>query len=173
LPLITGNCSDHHKRFFFDNFDGLCKRFTFTGCGGNSNNFETFDECELACGDSVHICELLPVAGRCYETTTRWFFDLTSNGCRKFIFTGCDGNGNNFEDKESCTSACDHKIAEETTTEGQELCHQARETGPCEDFVINFYYDENGKVCWPFYYGGCEGNENRFETREECETRCW
>jgi len=26
--------------------------------------------------------------------------------------------------------------------------------------------------CEPFYYGGCEGNNNRFESADECEAEC-
>jgi len=27
-------------------------------------------------------------------------------------------------------------------------------------------------LCQAFYYGGCEGNDNRFESAEECEAEC-
>ena len=27
-------------------------------------------------------------------------------------------------------------------------------------------------LCQPFYYGGCEGNDNRFKSNEECEAEC-
>ena len=26
--------------------------------------------------------------------------------------------------------------------------------------------------CEPFYYGGCEGNDNSFESADECEAEC-
>jgi len=47
-----------------------------------------------------------------------------------------------------------------------------RETGSCYEYVMRYsYVDETGQ-CEAFYYGGCEGSDNRFETREECEAEC-
>uniref|UniRef100_A0AC35GAY0 BPTI/Kunitz inhibitor domain-containing protein n=1 Tax=Panagrolaimus sp. PS1159 TaxID=55785 RepID=A0AC35GAY0_9BILA len=35
-----------------------------------------------------------------------------------------------------------------------------------------FYYDKGTKHCQPFYYQGCNGNENRFESLAECRQKC-
>ena len=34
------------------------------------------------------------------------------------------------------------------------------------------YFDNFEKRCRPFYYGGCEGNLNRFDSRDECQKSC-
>ena len=34
------------------------------------------------------------------------------------------------------------------------------------------YFDNPEKRCMPFYYGGCEGNDNRFDTIEDCQRSC-
>uniref|UniRef100_A0AC34GVU3 BPTI/Kunitz inhibitor domain-containing protein n=1 Tax=Panagrolaimus sp. ES5 TaxID=591445 RepID=A0AC34GVU3_9BILA len=35
-----------------------------------------------------------------------------------------------------------------------------------------FYYDKGTKHCQPFYYQGCNGNENRFSSLAECREKC-
>lgn len=54
----------------------------------------------------------------------------------------------------------------------KEVCQQPKEPGPCEEYVLRWHYSEDGKRCTPFYYGGCEGNENNFETYQECYDFC-
>ena len=40
-------------------------------------------------------------------------------------------------------------------------------------FILSYrYFDNAEKRCMPFYYGGCEGNDNRFDTFEECQKSC-
>ena len=34
------------------------------------------------------------------------------------------------------------------------------------------YFDNFEKRCMPFYYGGCEGNLNRFDSQEDCQRSC-
>jgi len=48
----------------------------------------------------------------------------------------------------------------------------ARETGPCYDYEMKYSYVSETGDCEAFYYGGCEGNDNRFDSREECEAAC-
>lgn len=50
-------------------------------------------------------------------------------------------------------------------------CELPLANGPCTAAFNRYYYDGNG-LCRPFVYGGCDGNENNFETREECEAAC-
>ncbi len=37
-------------------------------------------------------------------------------------------------------------------------------------FILR-YFDNSEKRCLPFYYGGCEGNDNRFDSLEQCQVR--
>ncbi|XP_063042500.1 uncharacterized protein LOC134436996 isoform X2 [Engraulis encrasicolus] len=53
-----------------------------------------------------------------------------------------------------------------------DVCQLPKEEGTCVKFFLQWYYDSLTKSCSLFWYGGCAGNGNRFETKEECETTC-
>lgn len=44
--------------------------------------------------------------------------------------------------------------------------------GECDDWKLLYTYDKSSKLCTQFYYGGCGGNGNRFESLDECEATC-
>ncbi|KAK9815527.1 hypothetical protein WJX72_005154 [[Myrmecia] bisecta] len=48
-PMARGLCSSSWQRWFFDGASGSCKQFTFSGCAGNMNNFESRAACLNAC----------------------------------------------------------------------------------------------------------------------------
>ncbi|KAM7122024.1 LOW QUALITY PROTEIN: collagen alpha-4(VI) chain-like [Ciconia maguari] len=45
-----------------------------------------------------------------------------------------------------------------------------QDSGEC-NYVLKWYYNKQ-KMCGQFWYGGCGGNKNRFETQEECGFLC-
>lgn len=51
-------------------------------------------------------------------------------------------------------------------------CSLKAERGPCENFVVKWYFDSENNRCARFWYGNCSGNDNRFDSRELCERGC-
>ena len=55
-------------------------------------------------------------------------------------------------------------------------CALARDSGDeCEDDTAasnKWFYDRREGSCQQFVYKGCYGNDNKFDTKEECTTVC-
>ncbi|PKU49432.1 hypothetical protein llap_297 [Limosa lapponica baueri] len=51
-------------------------------------------------------------------------------------------------------------------------CKLRLDQGPCRVYIIKWYYDKQANACAQFWYGGCDGNANRFESEEECREAC-
>ena len=50
LPVDKGNCNGvKTPRYAYIPKKGKCKKFKYTGCGGNENNFTTKKKCKKAC----------------------------------------------------------------------------------------------------------------------------
>lgn len=53
-----------------------------------------------------------------------------------------------------------------------DVCSLPKQPGPCKAYFPRYYYSTEDKMCIQFIYGGCQGNENNFETIEECNDKC-
>ncbi|XP_037273647.2 PI-actitoxin-Aeq3b-like [Rhipicephalus microplus] len=51
-------------------------------------------------------------------------------------------------------------------------CRPAPVTGLCKASFVRWYFDVTAGECKQFIYGGCGGNQNRYETMRECEIAC-
>jgi Kunitz/Bovine pancreatic trypsin inhibitor domain len=54
----------------------------------------------------------------------------------------------------------------------QPPCEQEIVVGPCKGAIPKWAYDKNKKKCVQFSYGGCEGNDNNYDTKDQCEKAC-
>ncbi|KAJ8038418.1 Tissue factor pathway inhibitor [Holothuria leucospilota] len=54
----------------------------------------------------------------------------------------------------------------------KDYCFLAPHPGLCTDIFFRVYYDINTGTCKNFIYNGCWGNENNFESVQECESVC-
>jgi hypothetical protein len=52
------------------------------------------------------------------------------------------------------------------------VCALQPETGPCRAAIPRWAYDVATKTCKAFVYGGCDGNENNFQSEQDCEDAC-
>ena len=84
-------------------------------------------------------------------------------------YTGCLGNANRFMSKEECDNACLH---ESKLVRAKIVCSMPRSIGIGTEKLAKWYFDSYNKVCSPFYYSGNGGNENNFESWDECEQKC-
>uniref|UniRef100_A0A3B3HGC1 BPTI/Kunitz inhibitor domain-containing protein n=1 Tax=Oryzias latipes TaxID=8090 RepID=A0A3B3HGC1_ORYLA len=51
-------------------------------------------------------------------------------------------------------------------------CYQTLDPGPCREYVVKWYYDAIANSCAQFWFGGCLGNENRFDSERSCRETC-
>ncbi|XP_027561242.1 collagen alpha-3(VI) chain isoform X1 [Neopelma chrysocephalum] len=117
---------------------------------------------------------------QCKDYQIVWFFDYKHKFCSQGWYGGCGGNANRFEAEAECISKCLKPPAAEKAMQQLEnrlspavdVCWLPKDVGTCREFVLVWYHDPSTRSCARFWYGGCGGNENRFNTQKECENFC-
>lgn len=136
------------------------------------------------------VCAMPRVVGMCKAAFRKFYYDSETKSCQQFIYGGCGGNGNNFDDQKSCERTCmegekeevetpnvmqtlkSPKKTELTADDFQEQCNAARVVGPCRAAFPRWFYNSTAKQCQRFIYGGCGGNKNNYETQDHCNSNC-
>ncbi|XP_046960068.1 boophilin-H2-like [Vanessa cardui] len=120
-----------------------------------------------------HWCHLQPIRGYCKKSLNRFYYDAQLDHCLPFVYTGCDGNKNNFETLLECDRRCKGSIYVNAKHPKQPAaCFLQPDTGYCLALISKYYYDINEKTCKKFMYGGCGGNQNKFDTLFSCMRAC-
>ncbi|CDW53015.1 protein mig c; protein mig b; protein mig a [Trichuris trichiura] len=195
LPKDSGPCDQYVPKWFYKHEDGTCGRFYYGGCHGNANRFETMEECQEKCANRADPCTLPAVSGPCAGRDIRYFYSDKSRTCEQFTYGGCLGNSNRFATKEECEKRCGSRRTTPSTEghtvdmgptsgvfsvsridqdikDAKVICSLPRDTGPCRAYIPSFYFDQTTQRCLQFTYGGCQGNANRFTTKQECQAFC-
>ncbi|KAH7973336.1 boophilin-G2 [Rhipicephalus sanguineus] len=51
-------------------------------------------------------------------------------------------------------------------------CRSAKDPGFCQARISMWWFNAESGKCEEFYYGGCGGNDNKYETKELCMENC-
>uniref|UniRef100_A0A8C2JGF1 Si:ch211-62a1.3 n=1 Tax=Cyprinus carpio TaxID=7962 RepID=A0A8C2JGF1_CYPCA len=118
-------------------------------------------------------CFLEKDSGRvCGSYMSRWYYSQQTKKCMRFWYGGCGGNENRFLTEDECFRECVSTESENPPKDDSNICQLIVDPGTCSNFSVKWYFNIRSGECFQFWYGGCDGNSNRFNTQEECEISC-
>ncbi|EYB89374.1 hypothetical protein Y032_0232g3024 [Ancylostoma ceylanicum] len=134
-------------RYYYNPIDGQCHPFTYNGFLGNFNNFHTQSDCQIFCA-RLQCTHGNPLT--------------TGHGVPQRCQRDADCPSTH-------TCAAEHAVCCPTP---QTLCTEPLRVGDCKQSVRQFWYNAETRTCEGFLYTGCQGNNNRFHTLNECQSYC-
>ncbi|XP_069773206.1 kunitz-type protease inhibitor 1-like [Narcine bancroftii] len=175
----VGPCRGAFPRWYYDSQDKSCKAFIYGGCKANKNNFVGQKECQQACGGvkvgTKHSSRSGLPNANCSGECSEQQFKCSDNCCIDGNLE-CDGTSH-CKDK-SDETGCEHiskrfsRLLDIDIPKEKARCVYPPVTGPCRADFSLFYYNPVKRSCERFTFGGCEGNENRFEEEDKCMEAC-
>ncbi|XP_054134195.1 collagen alpha-3(VI) chain [Melozone crissalis] len=178
--VITGSQKSQHKVTYTGSFSTKTQAQAQVSLANMMLNTEPLEGPE---SDWPDPCLLdFDMGMQCKDYQIVWFFDSKHKFCSQGWYGGCGGNANRFETEAECYNKClkpsaDEKAMQQPPLEKRfssvmDVCRLQKDEGTCRNFVLKWYYDPETKSCARFWYGGCGGNDNRFNTQKECEKLC-
>ncbi|KAI6232231.1 hypothetical protein M3Y95_00464700 [Aphelenchoides besseyi] len=156
LPVELGEGDQQLERWFYDGSSQLCRKFSYKGIKGNSNNFVTRDLCRRVCPEINPCAEGEPL--------------LDENGNRKSCIFG--GNTNDCGTSHYCHGGASSLTTVCCPRSPIEPCNQPLNVGQGDERLVRFYYDADDQICHQFDYFGSKGTENSFISKKACEDQC-
>ncbi|XP_052009448.1 kunitz-type protease inhibitor 1-like [Xyrauchen texanus] len=183
VPKKEGPCRGSFPRWHYNAVTEKCEEFKFGGCKPNRNNYLALQECQNAC-DKVSVNSPHP-SGRlgpihnqdeqCDMPCGPEQFQCSNNCCIDKELE-CDGESqcSDRSDEAECSNWKQKfkRLIELPLDTEKARCVELPLTGPCRASFSNWYYNPYERRCNRFTFGGCDGNNNRFETEDQCMKLC-
>lgn len=193
LAPDVGPCDGVCPRWYYDATAQDCLQFEWGCCGGNANNFESYQVCINACESGCDTNNLpwleLPTCNNCYsqvqvieynnETYIAFWEDAIACADAISIVYNCDGSvfcyQNGFAGFQQCNDLLANYTVVETLWDKNadcDACFLPPDSGICLAAFLRYYYNPASETCETFTWGGCGGNANNFVTFEACMAAC-
>merc|ERR1712218_486640 len=109
--MLEGTGTQKIEKWYYDININDCHKFTYTGEGGNPNNYNSERMCLKECGRMPPECYEPGDSGKSCsggdgKTIIKYFYNTEVNACKKLHYLGCGGNGNNFDERDYCQEYC-------------------------------------------------------------------
>lgn len=143
LPKSIGPCRGSFPSYYYNRLSKKCEYFIWSGCGGNSNRFESRESCEKQ-------CRVLKVK-RGSEHNAKRCDPLCNKGCK--LTDGCNCPTCHYSSRKN-------------------VCNLPAVRGHCRALLPRWRYDPTTGKCTEFKFGGCNGNGNNFRTLQQCVKTC-
>ncbi|CAB1335117.1 unnamed protein product [Coregonus sp. 'balchen'] len=183
VPKKVGPCRGSFPRWHYNAASEKCEEFLFGGCRENLNNYLSLQECTNAC-DGVSV---MPSVGSGRSGPLPAPREVCGVPCGSGQFTCANGccldQGLECDKEQQCSDGSDEESCEYLNDKFRILlqipldeqkvrCTEHPKTGNCRDSFTKWYYNPLYEKCFRFNYGGCDGNDNRFDTEDTCMTTC-
>uniref|UniRef100_A0A0R3RUH9 Kunitz/Bovine pancreatic trypsin inhibitor domain protein n=1 Tax=Elaeophora elaphi TaxID=1147741 RepID=A0A0R3RUH9_9BILA len=132
---------------------------------------------------SQHPCQQPVQRGNCSQRIPLFYYSNREHKCRKFMYSGCDGNENRFLNRQQCHAKCGRRLKFRVKQSSSTVCNQRLDPQyrvPCRQttssapaWVIRYFYDANERRCRRFWYGGSCFSKFDENLRYGCKTFDW